>query len=93
MPCGAHTSGMCICPLLSCASHRPLAALSSRLHPFLFLLVVSILLVLLLVLLVALFLSFIYNSAEFGVQLELAFECVNSLTAKSVLAGEKLIAT
>jgi hypothetical protein len=42
----------------------------------LFLAVVSILLVLLLVLLVALFLSFICNSAEFGVQLELAFECI-----------------
>jgi hypothetical protein len=42
----------------------------------LFLVVESILLVLLLVLLVALFLSFICNSAEFGVQLELAFERV-----------------
>ncbi len=42
----------------------------------LFPLVVSILLVLLLVLLVALFLYFIRNSAEFGVQLELAFEHV-----------------
>jgi hypothetical protein len=40
----------------------------------LFPLVASVLLVLLLVLLVALFLSFICNSAEFGVQLELAFE-------------------
>jgi hypothetical protein len=40
----------------------------------LFLLVVSILLVLLLVLLVVLFLSFICNSDEFGVQLELTFE-------------------
>jgi hypothetical protein len=40
----------------------------------LFPLVVSILLVLLLVPLVALFLSFICNSIEFGVQLELAFE-------------------
>jgi hypothetical protein len=38
--------------------------------------VVSFLLVLLLVLLVTLFLSFICNSAEFGVQLELALECV-----------------
>jgi hypothetical protein len=36
--------------------------------------VVSILLVLLLVLLIALFLSFIHNSAEFGVQLKLALE-------------------
>ncbi len=36
--------------------------------------VVSILLLLLLVLLVALFLSFICNCAEFGVQVELAFE-------------------
>jgi hypothetical protein len=44
--------------------------------PHLFPLVVSILLVLLLVLLVAFFLSFICNSAEFGVQLELAFECI-----------------
>ncbi len=42
----------------------------------LFLLIVSILLVLLFVLLVALVLSFICNSAEFGVQLELAFERV-----------------
>jgi hypothetical protein len=42
----------------------------------LFPLVVSILLVLLLVPLVALFLSFICNSVEFGVQLELAFEHV-----------------
>jgi hypothetical protein len=40
----------------------------------LFPLVVCILLVLLLVPLVALFLSFSHNSAEFGVQLELAFE-------------------
>jgi hypothetical protein len=42
----------------------------------LFPLVVSILLVLLLVLLVTLFLSFICNSTEVGVQLELALECV-----------------
>jgi hypothetical protein len=42
----------------------------------LFLLVVSILLVLLLDPLVALFLFFICNSVEFGVQLELAFEHV-----------------
>ncbi len=42
----------------------------------LFSLVVCILLVLLLVPLVALFLSFICNSAEFGVQLDLAFECI-----------------
>ncbi len=42
----------------------------------LFPLVVSILLVLLLDLLGALFLSFIRNSAEFGVQLELALERV-----------------
>jgi hypothetical protein len=40
----------------------------------LFPLVVSILLVLLLVTLIALFLSFIPNSAEIGVQLELAFK-------------------
>jgi hypothetical protein len=32
-PCGAHTSSTCICPLFSCASHLPLAALSSRLNP------------------------------------------------------------
>jgi hypothetical protein len=38
--------------------------------------VVCIRFVLLLVPLVALFLSFICNSAEFGVQLELAFECI-----------------
>ncbi len=43
----------------------------------LFPLVESILLVLLLVLLVALFLSFIHNSAEFVVQLELALERIN----------------
>jgi hypothetical protein len=40
----------------------------------LFQLVISVLLVLLLVLLVALFLSFIRNSTEFGVQLELALK-------------------
>jgi hypothetical protein len=75
MLCDVHTSGKCIFPLLSCTSHRPSAALSSRLHP-------SSVLVgckysscfLLLVLVVALFLSFICNSAEFGAQLELAFE-------------------
>ena len=68
MPCGAHTSGKCICPLVSHAIHRPLAALSSKLHPFSVPLVRSIFLVLLLLVLVAaLFLSLICNVAELGV--------------------------
>jgi hypothetical protein len=76
MPCG-------VTPVVSVLAHFFLALLTILWWLFLpgfilllFLLVVSVLLVLLLVLLVALFLSLIHNSAEFGVQLELALERV-----------------
>ncbi len=77
MPCSAHTNGKYTCRLFCMIFTFLRRFFLPSLILFLLTMVGHILLVLLLlVLVVALLLSFVCNGVELGVQLELAFECI-----------------